>query len=272
MDTELRSAFGSRLSTRITTQLVQAPHPDLGLLRTTLDLLPDLRGLLHRTATVDVARVLVEEYGVDPNEEELKEGRTPLHTVPSLPVIMYLVHEQADINARDMHGQTPLFNVRSIPIIRYLLDRGAHVNERDGMGNTALTEYLMTCNDLYEDEVYHADHEMFMSEDIAQQVVHVFLAYGANPDIRNEYGRNARHYDTRGWIAQWEATRAGIEEGLLELDDIDEGVLQSIYTHLYPTRTLMRQRRRVSPVRLGRRSRPDVSSESSSPVVSRRIG
>ena len=87
------------------------------------------------------AEVLLHD-GADINAKDTY-GRTPLHTVKNADIAEYLLAQSADINAKDRDHRTPLHHAANdgrTEIVTVLLEHGADVNIKDKLNRTPLEE------------------------------------------------------------------------------------------------------------------------------------
>ena len=144
-------------------------------------------------ARFDVAKVLLEELGADPNVKD-NDGDTPLMLMVravnsgafSQDKASLLLRHDADPNTRNNKGATPLIEIvslfsevnedeDSIRLIRLLLRRGADPDLRARNGDTPL--------------IRAAKHE-----DDSLYEIRALLAGGADPCLRDRRGRIAHQY------------------------------------------------------------------------------
>src|SRR5579872_4988415 len=100
--------------------------------------------LLPWAETVEMATVLIDEYGADVNEKikfkreaELDEFVTSLHMVKTKEIALLLLDCGAEINARSSRvNATPLHEACNMEVMEALLERGADPNLQDDRGNT----------------------------------------------------------------------------------------------------------------------------------------
>ena len=91
---------------------------------------------------VELAEILLEEYGAIPNLATTDLRETALHKacwMDSEPMVRLLLRHNANGNAVDVAGRTPLhcaFNI--LPIVRLLVEHGVDVNIADREGETPL--------------------------------------------------------------------------------------------------------------------------------------
>ena len=148
---------------------------------------PDFRVgvLLQWAETVQMATVLIDEYGADVNERfnaEYQTNLTPLDTVKTKQVAELLLDRGADLHDRTKGRDTPLHRATladNIPVMEALLARGTNPNLQGIEGNTALM-YATTLSALNNSSEKHSNRI---------RKVRLLLSHGADPSIAN-YGGN----------------------------------------------------------------------------------
>jgi ankyrin repeat protein len=100
-----------------------------------------------REVNVELARILIEQYGADVNAAGVLCGKTPLHVAADrrkesmVPMLSVLMEHGADINSVDKDGNTPLFVAAShgdLEVVRILAKHGADISAVNKDGNTPL--------------------------------------------------------------------------------------------------------------------------------------
>lgn len=175
--------------------------------------------VLNYAKTVEIAKFLVEEKGLDVNKPN-KTGETPLMSAASMgiiEVVQYLIQKGAnvkildkkrigilhytgnpgiikllveagaDINNRNPEGKTPLFNVlmnATTNTTKYLIEKGADVNAKDNIGMTPLHQaavyfYLEQAKVLIENG---ADVNSLSNTKLTPLMVLIINSLGLNPD------------------------------------------------------------------------------------------
>jgi ankyrin repeat protein/Tfp pilus assembly protein PilF len=88
-----------------------------------------------RKGTLEDVKYFVEQKNIDVNIKDSNgRGPTPLHIAAACgnaDVVVYLISNGADVNARAEDGHTPLHSASSAEVVKILLSAGADVNARD---------------------------------------------------------------------------------------------------------------------------------------------
>ena len=91
---------------------------------------------------MEMMKILVSN-GADVNKKDTIRNRTPLHHAVELPSklttepLIYLIHNGANVNAKDINGDTPLFfaaGLNNNDAVRILISAGADTNIRNNEG------------------------------------------------------------------------------------------------------------------------------------------
>ena len=127
------------------------------------------------------------DVGVDINVKNDK-GETPMHKAAfsrQPQVVALLLEKGAKVDARDDRGETPFkglfpfgFDRGGQEMAELLLQNGANVNATDGNGYTALNYIIVVGDTEYSDAGL-------------EQQVQFLIDKGANPRIKNVYGKSA---------------------------------------------------------------------------------
>ncbi len=151
---------------------------------------------------------LLLSFKADPNKHACGDG-VPLANAISrdrLDIAKLLLKANADPNLRDENGESPLMNARSEESVRLLLGVHASLDAADARGQTALmkaandgrTEVVRALlnaharvdrHDLYGDTAFHLASN--------EQVLHVLLATGVDPNVVNGIGETRLHLAAR---------------------------------------------------------------------------
>lgn len=91
---------------------------------------------------MEMMKILVSN-GADVNKKDTIRNRSPLHHAVELPSklttepLVYLIHNGANVNAKDINGDTPLFfaaGLNNNDAVRILISAGANTNIRNNAG------------------------------------------------------------------------------------------------------------------------------------------
>ena len=116
---------------------------------------------------------------------------------------MDLLQGGADPNDVSRDGRTPLFYCNEVALVSLLVHFGADVNATDNEGNTPIMKYLRG--------------ENFNSN--GERAIIVLIEAGADLDVRNNEGLNARNIASRAVSYGGEELPAAFEQGLRVVDN-----------------------------------------------------
>ena len=142
---------------------------------------------------VEVVQYLL-EHGADVNQRD-KKGNTPLNLTNELAVAKELIKHGADVHTQNNDLLTPLFwrvTYGNLELVKYLLDHGANPNAKWNIEthqgyNNGVTPLM---------EALSADKNR-------EQLLHLLILYGADPNQRNDRGQTIYNYvrrADRGWL------------------------------------------------------------------------
>ena len=96
-----------------------------------------------------IVRMLLKEFGADPNISTLLGASSPLHLAvvgSHRQVAAMLIIHGADLQAEDRYGSSPLHLVSNIKVLRLLLKHGADILRKNKAGLTPLQYFLQHTN------------------------------------------------------------------------------------------------------------------------------
>ena len=98
---------------------------------------------------VPIVRMLLKDFGADPNIPTLLGASSPLHLAvigSHRQIAAMLIIHGADVEAEDRYGNCPFHLVSNIKVLRLLLKHGANILKKNKAGLTPLQYYLQHTN------------------------------------------------------------------------------------------------------------------------------
>ena len=98
---------------------------------------------------VPIVRMLLKDFGADPNIPTLLGASSPLHLAvigSHRQIAAMLIIHGADLEAEDRYGNCPFHFVSNIKVLRLLLKHGANILKKNKAGLTPLQYYLQHTN------------------------------------------------------------------------------------------------------------------------------
>ena len=96
-----------------------------------------------------IVRMLLKDFGADPNIPTLLGASSPLHLAvigSHRQIAAMLIIHGADLEAADRYGSCPIHFVSNVKILRLLLKHGANILKKNKAGLTPLQYYLQCTN------------------------------------------------------------------------------------------------------------------------------